>query len=108
MAVLNTKHGWAPIPAIGAGLMVGAGIGLLNGFFVTAFSIPSFVVTLAGLLAWQGALLLVLGDTGTINLNDDTITGLAGTFYGDAVGWALVVVVVGSYAISGWLERTRR
>ena len=29
----------------------------------------------------------MLGDTGTVNLNDETITGLAGTFYGDAFGW---------------------
>ena len=48
--------------------MTGALIGLFNGFMVTFFRIPSFVVTLAGLLAWQGALLYVLGDTGTINL----------------------------------------
>src|SRR3954469_1908783 len=77
MAVLNTKHGWGPIPAVAAALAVGAAIGALNGFFVTRFDIPSFVVTLAGLLAWQGALLQVLGNTGTINLNDDTIVGLA-------------------------------
>ena len=108
MAVLNVKHGWGAVPAIGAGLATGTAIGLINGFFVTRFQIPSFVVTLAGLLAWQGALLLVLGDTGTINLNDPTITGLAGTFYGDAVGWILVVVVIGGYAASGWLERVRR
>ena len=47
---------------------------------VTTFGIPSFVVTLAGLLAWQGAPLLVLGDTGTINLPPSTITDLAGKF----------------------------
>jgi len=108
MAVLNVKHGWGPIPAIGAGLATGAAIGALNGFFTTKFNIPSFVVTLAGLLAWQGALLLVLGSTGTVNLNDATITGLAGTFYGSVVGWILVVAVVGGFALSGWLERARR
>jgi len=108
MAVLNVKHGWGPIPAIGAGLATGAAIGALNGFFTTKFQIPSFVVTLAGLLAWQGALLLVLGDTGTVNLNDATITGIAGTFYGSVVGWILVIVVVGGFALSGWLERARR
>src|SRR4051812_34670164 len=70
VAVLNVKHGWGAIPSIAAGLAVGAVIGLANGFFVTRFGIPSFVVTLAGLLAWQGALLQVLGDTGTINLTD--------------------------------------
>ena len=108
MAVLNVKHGWGPVPAIAAGLLTGTAIGMLNGFFVTRFQIPSFVVTLAGLLAWQGALLLVLGDTGTVNLTDPTITGLAGTFYGETVGWILAVVVIGSYAASGYLERVRR
>jgi D-xylose transport system permease protein len=108
MAVLNVKHGWGPIPAILAGLTTGAAIGLMNGFFVTRFNIPSFVVTLAGLLAWQGGLLLVLGSTGTVNLNDETIVGLAGTFYGDVFGWVMVVVIVGSFAFTGWLERVRR
>ena len=108
MAVLNVKHGWSAEMAILAGLATGAAIGLMNGFFVTRFQIPSFVVTLAGLLAWQGALLLVLGDTGTVNLSDDTITGLTGTFYGDAFGWVMVAVVVGGFAVSGWLERVRR
>jgi D-xylose transport system permease protein len=108
MAVLNVKHGWAPVPAICAGLATGAAIGLLNGFFVTRFEIPSFVVTLAGLLAWQGALLLVLGGTGTVNIGDATITGLTGTFYGSAFGWVLVAVVVGAYGASGYLERVRR
>lgn len=108
MAVLNVKHGWGPVPAIAAGLATGAAIGVVNGFFVTRFQIPSFVVTLSGLLAWQGALLLVLGDTGTVNLSDETITGLAGTFYGDVVGWALVVAIIGGFGLSGWLERLRR
>src|SRR4051812_36212082 len=102
MAVLNVKHGWGPIPSILAGLAVGAGIGTLNGFFVTRFNIPSFVVTLAGLLAWQGALLQVLGNTGTINLTDDKIVGLANTFYSDLFGWILAAVVIGSYALSGY------
>src|SRR3954469_9221895 len=108
MAVLNTKHGWAPIPAIVAGLLVGTAIGALNGFFVTRFNIPSFVVTLAGLLAWQGALLQVLGNTGTINLTNPSIVGLANTFYSKTFGFVLAIIVIGAYAFSGWLERVRR
>jgi D-xylose transport system permease protein len=108
MAVLSVKHGWGPVPAILAALATGAGIGLLNGFFVTRFQIPSFVVTLAGLLAWQGALLQVLGGTGTVNLSNPTITGLTGTFYGDVVGWILAAVVIGAYIGIGYLERARR
>jgi D-xylose transport system permease protein len=108
MAVLNVKHGWGPIPAMAAALAVGLAIGLLNGFFVTQFGIPSFVVTLAGLLAWQGALLRVLGDTGTLNLTDSKILGLTGTFYGDVVAWGLAVLVIAAYAASGIGERLQR
>src|SRR5207248_4597996 len=80
MAVLNVKHGWSPYTAIAAGVVAGLVIGLVQGFFFTQFGIPSFVVTLAGLLVWQGALLKVLGSTGTVNITDGKITGLANHF----------------------------
>ncbi|MGZ5376113.1 MAG: sugar ABC transporter permease, partial [Solirubrobacterales bacterium] len=108
MAVLNVKHGWPAELAILAGLATGASIGFFNGMMVTGFGIPSFVVTLAGLLAWQGALLQVLGDTGTINLPPSTITDLAGTFFDPAVGWALAAVVTAVALGSGLLERRGR
>jgi D-xylose transport system permease protein len=98
MAVLNTKHGWNPYLSIAAAVAVGMGIGVLQGTLFTKFGIPSFVVTLAGLLAWQGALLQVLGSTGSINLTDPKITGLANTFYSDTVGWILLAVGLASYA----------
>ena len=58
----------------------------------TRFGIPSFVVTLAGLLAWQGAQLEVLGETGTMNITDPKITGLTSTFYSDTVGWIVAIL----------------
>ncbi len=97
MAVLNVQHGWDPYLAIVAGVLTGTMVGLLQGFFFTRFVIPSFVVTLAGLLAWQGALLQVLGSTGSINITDPKITGLANIFYSDAVGWIAAVIVIGVY-----------
>jgi D-xylose transport system permease protein len=108
MAVLNVKHGWNPYLAIAAGVLAGTAIGLFQGAVFTSFGIPSFVVTLAGLLAWQGALLYVLGDTGTINITDSKITGLANTFYSDAVGWTMALVAIGLYAAAtlwAWRER---
>src|SRR5690349_15704369 len=98
MAVLNVQHGWNPYLAIAAGVLVGMAIGLLQGFLFSRFGVPSFVVTLAGLLAWQGALLQVLGSTGSINIDDSQITGLANTFYSDAVGWIFAAIVIGVYA----------
>ncbi len=108
MAVLTVKEGLNPELAIAAGLAVGALIGLFNGFFATVFGIPSFVVTLAGLIAWQGALLLVLGDTGTVPLPPSTITDLTGTFFDPAVGWALAIAVVAAYVGSVIWARARR
>jgi D-xylose transport system permease protein len=98
VAVLNVKNGWNPYLAIAAGVVVGTTIGLVQGALFSRFGVPSFVVTLAGLLAWQGALLQVLGSTGSINVTDSKITGLANTFYSDAIGWAFAVLVVVAYA----------
>jgi D-xylose transport system permease protein len=108
MAVLSVKQGWSPEIAILAGLLVGLLIGLFNGLMVTIFGIPSFVVTLAGLLGWQGVQLLVLGDTGSINLQPSIITDLTGTFFDPGVGWILGVVAVGIYAASQLMVRRRR
>jgi D-xylose transport system permease protein len=108
MAVLNVKHGWNPYLAIAAGVMTGMAIGLLQGFLFSRFGVPSFVVTLAGLLAWQGALLQVLGSTGSLNIDDPKITGLANTFYSDTVGWIVAALVIALYAGVVLAARRRR
>jgi D-xylose transport system permease protein len=108
MAVLNVQHGWSPYLAILVAILVGTAIGLLQGSVFSRFGVPSFVVTLAGLLAWQGALLQVLGSTGSINITDPKITGLANTFYSDAVGWVFAAVVIAAYAgivLAGYRSR---
>jgi D-xylose transport system permease protein len=99
MAVLNVKHGWSPALAILAGLAAGTAIGMFQGAVITRFGIPSFVVTLAGLLGWQGVMLWVLGDTGTINLNAQLITDIAGKFFADTTGWILAAVAIAAYAL---------
>ncbi|MDO8209883.1 sugar ABC transporter permease [Conexibacter sp. CPCC 206217] len=108
MAVLNVQHGWNPYLAIIAGIVAGAAIGIFQGTVVTAFGIPSFVVTLAGLIGWQGVQLWVLGETGTVNITDPVITGLAGTFYSGATAWILGAIVVGLFALACINARRRR
>jgi D-xylose transport system permease protein len=98
MAVLNVKNDWSPYLAIAAAVAAGAAIGLFQGTVFTRFVVPSFVVTLAGLLAWPGFQLKVLGETGTVNLNDPKITGLTSTFYSDTVGWIMAFLFIGIYA----------
>lgn len=108
MGVLNVKQGWPGWLAIVAALVLGLAIGLFNGMWITRFAVPSFVVTLAGLLAWQGAQLFVLGDTGTLNINDPSITALARNFLPEIGGWILVAAAVGAYAFSQLRLRARR
>jgi D-xylose transport system permease protein len=108
MAVLSVKEGVSPELAIVIGLLVGTAIGLFNGVMVTIVGIPSFVVTLAGLIGWQGLQLFVLGDTGTVNLPDSIITDLTSTFFEPAVGWLIAVVAIAAYAAVKLLARSRR
>jgi D-xylose transport system permease protein len=108
MGVLSVKEGWSPYLAIAAGVLAGTAIGLFQGSVFTRFAVPSFVVTLAGLLAWPGAQLEVLGETGTVNLTDPKITGLTNTFYSDTVGWIMGLTAIGIYAVFALRGRQRR
>ena len=108
MAVLNVKMGISAVPAVIGGILTGTLIGLLHGFWFTRFRIPSFVVTLAGLLAWFGLQLRVLGETGTINIYDPNIDALAGKFFSPAFGWSLAAVVVAILTVELFVRRRRR
>ncbi len=86
----------------------GAAIGGLHGLWITRLRVPSFVVTLAGLLAWQGVHLSVLGSTGSLNLSDPFIAGICSTFLSGPMGAG---VTLGAVALAiGWmtLARARR
>jgi hypothetical protein len=56
--------GWPA--ALVLALAAGVAIGILHGLIITKVRVPSFVVTLAGLLAWNGAVLPLIGDKGTV------------------------------------------
>jgi len=106
MAVLNVKNEVPGLIAVLIALAAGFGIGLLQGVWITQLRLPSFIVTLAGLLVWQGALIYVLGTTGTVNLTDTFILGLAGTFFPPLVGWGVGAVFILIYiAWIGWARQ---
>ena len=108
MAVLSVKVGLPGPAAVLAGLLAGLAIGLLQGAWFAKLHVPSFVVTLAGYLGWQGALLLVLGSTGTVNLTDPSIIGLANTRLAVPLGLVLGILFVAAYAFGLLRERSRR
>lgn len=68
VGVLWVNQGWPIVGAVLAALVVGAGVGLLYATLYNRLGMPSFVATLAGLLALLGMQLYILGPTGSINL----------------------------------------
>jgi len=72
LAVGFVQLRWPLLLAVLAALIVGCLIGVLYGFLRTRFGLPSFVVTLAGLLGFLGMQLWVLGDAGSINIPFDS------------------------------------
>jgi D-xylose transport system permease protein len=93
------------------GLAVGVGvvIGCLTGFLVARIGMPSFVVTLALFITWQGVILQLIGDGGTIALRDPLINAVANGNLSVTASWVLFVVVAGGYAAVQVVRlRTRR
>lgn len=68
VGVLWVNAGWPVALAIVAAVMAGAAIGCIYAFLFNRFGMPSFVSTLAGLLAVLGLQLYLLGESGSINL----------------------------------------
>lgn len=78
-AVLMVDLGWPVLPAMAACLAAGAVIGAVQGAFVAWLKIPSFIVTLAGMLVFKGLALALLGGQ-SIGPFPDTFQGLSSGF----------------------------
>ncbi|MFI7419023.1 sugar ABC transporter permease [Nonomuraea sp. NPDC049684] len=109
MTIAHVKQGWNALLAILLALAAGAAIGLLHGLMLTKLRMPSFVVTLAGLMGWLGLLLYLLRQGGTINLPfNGFISGLSDTWLPGWLSWALVIVLAGGHAGIATLARRAR
>jgi D-xylose transport system permease protein len=79
---------------------------------VTLARVPSFVVTLAGLLAWSGVVLILTtqaSTSGTIRIQDDVVLGIANDYLPNAWGWGLLAVgLAAAAAIELGKVRARR
>jgi D-xylose transport system permease protein len=108
LARLITGQGWPAWAAVGAALLLGAVIGVVHGGIITAAGIPSFIITLAGLLVWQGVQLWLVGDGGQIPIRDQQIRSIASSYLVPWFGWVLAVLVVGGFIGVRLLRRRRR
>ena len=81
-------------------MIVTALIGLLQGGFVAYIGVPSFVVTLAGYLFWQGVILQAIGNTGVIVIQSTLINNIANYFFSDTAGWIIAITAVVLFTLS--------
>ena len=110
MAVQIVNSGRPVIVGIIAGILVGVVVGLIYAFLYTKLGVPSFVFSLAGLLAFQGVLLYVLGSDGTINLPSDSwlLDFARFKFLTGAASYVLVVLIGLAFLASRLLSQRSR
>jgi D-xylose transport system permease protein len=106
--VLSVRAGWPAAPAIAAGIVTGIVIGLLNGFFVAVLRMPSFIVTLAGFIFYQGALSHILQPQTTVQIINPTIDGIETYLLPTYVGILVPAAGLAIYAVALIMERNRR
>jgi len=109
--MLIPKNGLPWFLALPIGLLIGSAIGLLQGVIITFFQLPSFVVTLAGSLIWSGVVLLIIGNGGTVILQDPTIIGVTSAYLPPIAAWiAAVVLIIGfaAFRLSGLSSRRQQ
>ena len=94
----------AALIAMGLGIVMGMAQGLL----VAYVGIPAFVVTLAGLLGFQGLMLKILGIQGAINMRDPVIRGLTTVTLSPLLGWGLAAAAIAGFGLLSWRRRARR
>ena len=108
LGVLLTNRGWPWYAAVVAAIVTGAVIGLVLGALVAKVGIPSFVVTLAAFLAFQGVVLMLMNEGSNISIRDDTILAIANKNVPPVAGWAILVAgIVGYAAMQLWRARGR-
>jgi D-xylose transport system permease protein len=112
--MVNPPHNVSWILAILAGLAACALIGIIQGVVITQLGLPSFVVTLAGLLFWGGFLLFfITHDThasgGTIQIADTgVINDIVNGSLSPSAGWIVMIAAVAAFAVMRTLGDRRR
>lgn len=102
-AYVMTEMGFSMTVAIIAAVAMGTAIGLFQGALTAYVNIPSFIVTLGGLLAWRGAAKWLLGGN-TIPVSDEIFKGIGNANLPVVYGW----IVAGIFAATILFAAYRR
>ena len=108
LVIMITEMDYAWYVALPASILCGVVLGAFIGYLVAQLRIPSFVVTLATFLAFQGLLLLLVSEGGTIRIEDPTILAVQNKNLPVLASWVFFVLTAGIYVLSGLWKFARR
>jgi D-xylose transport system permease protein len=98
----GSNHDYPGLIAIALAILIGGGIGFIQGSIIAFLGVPSFVVTLAGLLICQGMIINVLGSQGVVGIDDRYVLDVANYVLTDTTGWIVAGVFTGLLAIASF------
>ena len=111
LVLLINNHHFPWYAALFVSMLVGVGLGGIMGTLVARLCIPSFVVTLSAFLAFQGILLLMAGEGGTISLQDRFIVAVENNNLTPLQSWLFAIIGLGLYVglgLNRLLHRRRK
>jgi len=106
----GSSHQYPGLVALALAILTGTVIGLIQGSVIAFVGVPSFVVTLAGLLVCQGLILQILGTEGVIGIQDKQINDIANYVLSKNTGWVVAIVftvLLASAALGSYISRRR-
>jgi D-xylose transport system permease protein len=110
--LVSAPHNFPWWAAIIVAMLATTALGMLWGILVVKFGVPSFVVTLGGLLGLEGLLIYLVqtrGSGGTIPINNAVLLDLSNGNLSTTAGWIIMVVGVAAFAATTFLrDRHRR
>jgi D-xylose transport system permease protein len=106
--LIKQQTGWPWWAAVIVALLACAALGAVQGTIITRLGLPSFIVTLAGLLGFQGILLMILGKGGELQINNKVINNIASGNLTATASWIVMLVIVALVGARTWLRDARR
>jgi D-xylose transport system permease protein len=100
--VAGSSHDYPGLVAMGLAILIGATIGAVQGSIIAFLGVPSFVVTLAGLLIAQGMIINILGTEGVIGIDDKQILDVSNYVLTKNTGWIVAIVFTALLALASF------
>jgi D-xylose transport system permease protein len=100
--VAGSSHDFPGLIAIGLAILIGGAFGAIQGSIIAFLGVPSFVVTLAGLLIAQGLIINLLGSQGVIGIDDHYVIDVANYVLTPTTGWIVAGVFTALLAMASF------